>query len=165
MKSRKDTSRVRSPKDQESGKPWPPWQCRAILQLFFYLFDLCWSFVTYAEERLTRRKHAQSWEKTHLKKIARLFTIWIIPSSYIGYKIKDHRFSTPYTDNQAIHTIINDDHHCHLHDQRNHHLYHQYLPGDQNSPFQSLSGRQPPQDQQQALHLFCSIWITHLSPM
>ena len=36
MKSRKDTSRVRSPKDQESGKPWPPWQCRATLQLSTY---------------------------------------------------------------------------------------------------------------------------------
>ena len=81
---------------------------------------------------------------------------------YIGYKIKDHRFSTPYTDSQAIHTIINDDHHCHLHDQRNHH---HHLPDDQNSPFQSLSGRQPPQDQQQALHLFCRICVTHLSPM
>ena len=40
MKSRKDTSRVRSPKDQESGKPWPPWQCRATLQLSTYIL-LC----------------------------------------------------------------------------------------------------------------------------
>ena len=37
MKSRKDTSRVRSPKDQESGKPWLPWQCRATLQLSTYI--------------------------------------------------------------------------------------------------------------------------------
>ena len=51
--------------------------------------------------------------------------------------------------------IMIDDHYSH-----SHHHDHQYHPDHQNRPSQSQSSRQPPQDQRQALRLFCSIgWL------
>ena len=98
-------------------------------------------FATYAEERLTRGKHAQSWEKTHLEK--NLFTIWIASSSCVGYKIKDHQFSNPctiyQTDNHAIHTMMIIVVIYMIIDQRDHHLCDQYDPTYHLNPNQADS--------------------------